>query len=193
MSRCRYVGLLGSLPATDWKIWQSGDPPVLLAEKTTPPTSDLEAHSENADNEQIIPISPKVPFYRTRKGIIVIVVLVVVIAVAAIAGGVVVSKQKQVSSCQGSKTPGKTANTNTKTVVITVHAMPTTPTPVIYPSTYVPDPISPGGLITAGIWHCSPSAHHLLVVHGPRLFYLIFFLAISHGILLSLTFNLDIT
>jgi hypothetical protein len=122
-----------------------------LAEKTTTSSRpDVEAQSSNADNAQLIPISPKVPFYRTRKGITAIIVLVVVIAVAAIVGGsVAASKKKPVSSHQGS------GNANTNTVVITVHATPTVTTPAIFPSIYIPDPtptiISGAGLIGAGI------------------------------------------
>jgi hypothetical protein len=141
---------------------QSWGGTVILAEEMTP---DLETHRKNAENEQIIPISPKVSFYRTRKGIIAIVVLVVVIAVAAIVGGVVAAlKKKQVSSHhdQGSITPGKT---QTVMVTVHVHGTPTrtrttsmTPiiTPIITPSIYVPGPgplpiPDTGGLITAGI------------------------------------------
>ena len=120
-----------------------------MAEKTTTSSRpDLEAQSSNADNAQLIPIPPKVPFYRTRKGIITVIVLVVVIAVAAIVGGsVAASKKKPVSGHQGS------GNANTKTAVITVYATPTATTPAIFPSIYIPDPtaISSGGVIGAGI------------------------------------------
>jgi len=94
------ANLLASAPVATKAQLQSGYNPDLLAEKGTPPSSrnDLEARGrspvERVDDEHPTPIPSKVPYYRTRKGIITIVVVLVVIIAVAVGGGIAGSKKK---------------------------------------------------------------------------------------------------
>jgi len=95
------VGLLTSAPgATEAQLRK----PDLLVEKAAPPADS--APVERGDQEQLIP--PKVPFHRTRKGVIIIVVALVVIIAVAVGGGIAGSKKKatpQQGAAQGSTLP----------------------------------------------------------------------------------------
>ncbi|KIM37804.1 hypothetical protein M413DRAFT_256240 [Hebeloma cylindrosporum] len=89
--------LLASAPAATKAQLQSGYNPDLLVEKPTSPRSrrDVEARGsspvEKADHE---PMPPKVPFYRTRKGLIIIAVVAIAVIIAAAVGGAVGGKKK---------------------------------------------------------------------------------------------------
>jgi len=109
--------LLASAPVATKAQLQSGYNPDLLVEKTTPPPRprrNLEAGDtspiEQADHE---PMPPKVPFYRTKKGMIIIAVVAIVVIIAAAVGGGVGSKagRKQSTIAQ----PGSSNQTTSTT------------------------------------------------------------------------------
>jgi len=122
------ANLLASAPVATKAQLQSGYNPDLLAEKTTPPPSkpDLEARGSSpvvqTDYERPIPIPPKVPFYRTRNGIIAIVVVLAVIIAAAVGGGVAGSRKKTITATQGGAPASASTGTPTVRATTTIGA-----------------------------------------------------------------------
>ncbi|KAJ7597733.1 hypothetical protein C8J56DRAFT_327305 [Mycena floridula] len=87
--------LLAAAPVATKAQLQEGYNADLLAPPTRRPTN-----PENGvpSNEKVVPALPRVPFWRTTKGLIIIGVAAVVIVVAIVVGAVVGSKHKAKST-----------------------------------------------------------------------------------------------
>jgi len=159
--------LLASAPAATKAQLQGGYTTDLLAEKATPPSSqrghgrDVEpGRSSNGSSKPSKPTPPeapltpaKLPFYRTKKGIVILaVVAAVVIIAAAVGGGVGGSRKKSnnTSAQPAGSAPAPSTSSNSGPPVTTQDGAPgssssnpfaTIPTSFLNPT---PSPSAPG-------------------------------------------------